>query len=571
MRGLNLLVFRDGRCRVLAADLRHALIEQLQTVDGGSLDSRVALLLRAGELECGVADVNSKCVLPFAELTDCLAEVLLGGQPTNIQDTKEAVARTLLPECVSVSRPEGFAYYALHPLAYAQVLKELPGLPKKIVVVGIRTIGATLSAVTAAGARLRGVDAVRFTVRPGGHPYNRHTEFSSEELQIIHRGISCSAGFLIVDEGPGLSGSSFLSVAEALEAAGVAQGKIVLLPAHEPNAETLCSANAVERWRRYRRVAVSGDSYATVNASIFVGGGQWRSRLLLGESAWPAVWSSMERVKYLVPADDRQLRLFKFSGLGHYGDSVFKREQRAAAAGFAPIPRKEEHGFVSYPWLTGRPMSANDLSAGVLARMAAYCAYRKQAFAIDLTDLLSLRQMAEHNLHELGFDLPVALQLKHPVIADGRMQPHEWILTQEGQILKTDSGSHGDDHFYPGATDIAWDLAGAIVEWQMNATESAEFLDVYRRASGDNAAARIDGFIRAYAVFRFAYCMMAANAMQGTSESTRLEQAAARYAALLNTDPRAAQQPAEEFAPTTLAPSYVSDISRPNVLSYQIK
>ncbi|HET9366405.1 MAG TPA: hypothetical protein VFP71_15470 [Candidatus Angelobacter sp.] len=552
-RGLNLLVFREERRRVLAAGLRHALLEQLQAVvDGGSLDSRIALLLRAGELECGVADVNSKCTLPFAELTDCLAELLLGGQSFDFQIKKETVAQAQLPEWVGVSRPEGFAYYALHPLAYARVLDKLSDLPEKIVVVGIRTIGATLSAVTAAAARLRGSDAVRLTVRPGGHPYNRHTEFSPEELQIIHRGISCSAGFLIVDEGPGLSGSSFLSVAEALEAAGVAPEKIVLLCGHEPNAEALCFANAAERWRRYRCTAVSGDLCKPTNAGIFMGGGQWRSRLLPDESAWPAVWSSMERVKYLVPADDRKLRLFKFSGLGHYGDSVFERERRTAAAGFAPMPRKEEHGFISYPWLDGRPMTAGDLSADVLVRLAAYCAYRKHAFAVDLADLLPLQQMAEHNLHELGFDLMVALQLEHPVIADGRMQPHECILTQEGQILKTDSGSHGDDHFYPGPTDIAWDLAGAIVEWQMNAEQSAEFLDVYRRASGDDAAARIDGFICAYAVFRCAYCMMAANAMQGTEEQERLEQAVAVCTALLDAGPKPARFHAERSEPATL-------------------
>src|SRR5581483_6577185 len=117
-RGLNLLVFRDGRQRVLAAGLRHAHIEQLQAAGDGfdsPVDSRIALLLRAGELECSVADVNSKCALPFAELTDCIAEILLGGQPSHFQNIKEAVTRAPLPEWVSVFRPEGFAYYALHP------------------------------------------------------------------------------------------------------------------------------------------------------------------------------------------------------------------------------------------------------------------------------------------------------------------------------------------------------------------------------------------------------------------------------------------------------------------------
>ncbi|MGZ4845604.1 MAG: hypothetical protein ACXVJ1_12730, partial [Candidatus Angelobacter sp.] len=112
---------------------------------------------------------------------------------------------------------------------------------------------------------------------------------------------------------------------------------------------------------------------------------------------------------------------------------------------------------------------------------------------------------------------------------DGRMQPHEWLLSKEGSLLKTDSGSHGDDHFFPGPTDIAWDLAGAIVEWQMNEEQTTEFLDRYRRASGDDASVRIDGFIKAYAVFRLAYCLMAANAMSGSDEQPRLQRAADVY------------------------------------------
>ena len=165
--------------------------------------------------------------------------------------------------------------------------------------------------------------------------------------------------------------------------------------------------------------------------------------------------------------------------------------------------------------------------------MAEYCAFRLRAFGAELSDLNALQQMADHNLRELGLDLPVELRLEHPVIADGRMQPHEWLLSKDGKLLKTDSGSHGDDHFFPGPTDIAWDLAGAIVEWQMNEQQAAEFLDLYHLASGDDACARIDGFIKAYAVFRAAYCLMAANAMDGSDEQPRLQHAADTYRSFL--------------------------------------
>jgi len=197
------------------------------------------------------------------------------------------------------------------------------------------------------------------------------------------------------------------------------------------------------------------------------------------------------------------------------------------------MPREESDGFVSYPMINGRPLSHGDLSAGILAQMAEYCAFRQRAFVVELSDLNSLQEMADHNLRELGLELPVELRLEHPVIADGRMQPHEWIWSAAGELLKTDSGSHGDDHFFPGPTDIAWDLAGTIVEWQMNEQQTAEFLNRYRRASDDDASARIDGFIKAYTAFRLAYCLMAANAMNGSDEQPRLQQAADAYRKLL--------------------------------------
>ncbi|HKD82237.1 MAG TPA: hypothetical protein VKH81_21270 [Candidatus Angelobacter sp.] len=557
VRGLNLLVFRDGRRRVKGADLKLALLEEPNRSSGASsTDVRISALLRAGELECAIADADAHRATPFVALTDALAKALVDNHlPGNFEELERAVAESSVPEELSVSTAEGFAYYALHPLAYSRVLEKLLDLRKRVVVIGIRSIGATLSAVTAAAAQSRGLNAVRFTVRPAGHPYNRYTEFLPCQLQVIQSGIAHQGQFLIVDEGPGLSGSSFLSVAEALERAGVARQDIFLLCAHEPNPNALCSANAAERWRRFRHETVTGQ--ACVPSGDFIGGGQWRNRLFQDESVWPPIWSTMERVKYLVSADSSERRLFKFGGFGHYGDPVFEREQRVAVAGFGPMPRLEESGFLSYPWLRGRAMAPNDLSREVIHRLAEYCAFRVQAFAIDQADLKPLQEMADHNLAELGFRRPVSLTLEHPVIADGHMQPHEWVLTQEGQIFKTDSGSHGDDHFYPGPTDIAWDLAGAMVEWQMNAAQSEEFLQLYRRASGDNPGSRdpgsrIDDFVRAYTVFRCAYCRMAANVMQGAAEQARLEQASAIYAASLEADSGSGWLPAEESEPAKL-------------------
>src|SRR5262249_4313985 len=348
--GLNLLVFRNCRRRVHGPKLRCALTGQLELLSGSCLTSRVVLhaLLRAGELECGIADAACEAPNPFAQLTDCLALALLGGgAPHDFQNIPKRVARAPVPEGLNITPPEGFAYYALHPLAYAEVLDRLRPLPERVIVVGIRSIGTTLSAVTAAAYRLRGSDVKRLTVRPGGHPYDRRTAFSQDDLRIIQSGLDHAAEFLMVDEGPALSGSSFLSVAEALERVGVQQKKIVLLCGHEPNPDGLCSANAAQRWRHFRSLPVGPEARRPAGTAVFAGAGEWRSRLFLSQLVWPPVWTSLERLKY-ISEENGSKKWFKFEGLGHYGESVLERQQLLAAGGFGAPAREESDGFVSY-------------------------------------------------------------------------------------------------------------------------------------------------------------------------------------------------------------------------------
>jgi len=544
MSGLNLLVFRGDRRRASGKELKAALTAQLEQANThSSHQALLSALLLAGELECGVADSDPEAGRSCQVITDQIAGALLDNNSTcsnnsdfhntDFHSLLAAVRNLAVFEQLSISIPEGFAYYALHPLAYADVMQRLPAF-EHLLIVGIRSIGTTLSAVAAAAARARGIQAERITVRPQGHPYNRTAEFSAEQMAVVSKAVSCGASFAVVDEGPGFSGSSFLAVAEALERAGAPADKITFISGHAPDLDRLCAENAARRWQRFNCIPVAGEARRPTGAIEFIGGGQWRSKVFANECEWPAGWITFERLKYLSSSEKDERRLFKFAGLGHYGDEVLERERKVAAAGFGLMPREESDGFISYPWIvypktSGRPLCPADLSSKVLVRLAEYCAFRMRAFAVELSDLDALQQMAEHNLCELGFDVSVQLRLERPVIADGRMQPHEWLFSAEGKLVKTDSGSHGDDHFFPGPTDIAWDLAGAIVEWQMNEEQAAEFLNLYRLASGDDAKARIYDFIKAYTVFRLAYCLMAANAMNGSDEQPRLQRAAATY------------------------------------------
>src|SRR6476646_4246423 len=121
MSGLNLLVFREDRRRTSGKELKAALTAQIEQLCSHGLQRNLlGALLLAGELECGVAD-SAPAVRSCELLTDQIADPLLAGEsalPFN-SDFQKPAAQSLLEavralpalEQLSVSTPEGFAYY----------------------------------------------------------------------------------------------------------------------------------------------------------------------------------------------------------------------------------------------------------------------------------------------------------------------------------------------------------------------------------------------------------------------------------------------------------------------------
>ena len=520
-----MLVFRDGRRRLAV----RPLLEQLTLAcrDAAVRPGKaLPALLRAGELECGLTDANSAVAARIAALTDAASEALVSSRAMSPAPLAGLANLPELPDHINISVPEGFAYYALHPLDYARVLDEL-ALPRRVLVVGIRSIGTTLSAVVRAALAARGVAASRMTVRPVGHPWARETHFREGERRRIEAERAAGAHFLVVDEGPGLSGSSFLSVAEALVGAGVPQSDITLIGSHEVDAARMCARDAAARWACFRFVATA--PFVTPAGAVELSGGAWRAEL--PEAEWPAAWTQFERRKFRLGET-----LCKFEGLGHYGDAVRDRARRLAELGFSPGVRGEQDGFTAYEFVNGQPLVAKDADEAMLRRMAEYCAVRAREFPAENIDTTALRQLVQVNWREAfgGEVAAPALPVERPVIVDGRTQPHEWLRAPDGRIVKTDAAEHGDDHFSPGPTDIAWDLAGAIVEWGLDSAGAAFLLGDYLRLSGDDAQRRIADYRLAYTLFRLGYCTMAAEATRGSDEEARLRRDAARYRALLS-------------------------------------
>ncbi len=502
-------------------------------------------LIRAGELETALADAGSNDARLAAEITQSLAGALIehpsvsqhrayAGHPCDIR----------VPETVQLSVPEGFAYYALHPAAYAEMVDSIPTVAKAArvgqrlgaAVIGIRSIGSTLSAVVTAALARNNIRAERITVRPAGHVFDRKTYFTAAQLRWIAKARHHGAEFLVVDEGPGMSGSSFLSVGEALLSAGVERRRIRFLCSYEVDPHTLTAPRGAERWRGFQSHWAKTHTPAE-DGLIGIEAGQWRTEFPFPDSVSETSgaglgnvgsWVQMERAKFL--SGDRT-RLFKFVGLGRFGEEVAQRAEALAASGFGPRCLGLNDGYAEYEMLRGRPALRQDVSRAMIDRMADYCAMRALEFRVSGADHSQVEAMARHNYEQEFGVAPewLRLETRHTVICDGRMQPHEWIVGADGIVRKTDGDTHGDDHFFPGPTDIAWDLAGAIVEWEMDRDAQEALLDRFAARSEDDARDRIEAYVAAYAVFRIGFCRMGAAALAGSAEENRLSAAAESY------------------------------------------
>jgi len=535
----NVYVFRDGRRTVsgteLISCLRGALCRLRSTPKHAWQDCVLAALIAAGELECALLDsagsdkASSDSCAIATEFTEALAHAFLTGQTHSHSSMLHRVRRLRAAGCYEVAVQEGFAYYALHPRKVAMVLDGMV-LKSPVAVLGIRSIGTTLSAVAFASLRLRGVACRRLTVRPIGHPYDRRLDVTPELSEWIAR--SADATFLIVDEGPGISGSSFLAVAEALAKCGIESGRIHMIGSRAVDASTLRATNARERWARYRFHVMHNAPLAPEGAGESISGGIWRKRLQCEQCAMPASWTPLEAAQILA-ADERSI--FMFEGFGHYGEATGRRAKLLSSRGFSPRYLGNQCGFGRYDLVPGRALNPGDRSPELLERMASYLALRLAAFTSRTPQSAELESMLRWNWQlEFGEELGRAeaqLRAKHVVICDGCMMPHQWLRRSSGELLKLDAGTHGDNHFFPGACDIAWDVAGAIVEWELEGELRNQFVSEFEARSGDAVAGRLAPYLLAYATFRMGWSKMAARAMQGQFDEALLQRDYEKYRA----------------------------------------
>ncbi|HEX8985596.1 MAG TPA: hypothetical protein VF767_09200 [Bryobacteraceae bacterium] len=526
-----MLVYRTGTERVEpAAELRRLCAAPCAT-PCATREHAADLLIRLGQLESAIADwlfPESDGEHPTARAmrrASLAAAQAFAAPGREFRAALDALAACELPSRAELTTPEGYAYYGVYPEAYHDAALRFyrEQRPERAVVLGIRSIGTSLSAVVWAALEQCGCAVESWTIRPRGHPFDRRAMLSEQ----LERSLAAQRGahFAIVDEGPGLSGSSFASVAAKLSALGVPDSRISLFPSWSADAANFRSAEARERWGRHARYAADCERAAPEEGED-ISAGRWRERFLAG-APWPAVQPQHERRKFLRPGS-----IARFAGLGRFGAAKLARAARLAEPGFSPRPLGLSNGFLRLELVPGRPLHGPEAAyRGLQDTLVHYLRFlASEPAAAPGAGFDELLEMIRVNTADAV--APGTLERYReafagaPVCAiDGRMLPHEWLLTPRGYI-KTDSLDHHDGHFLPGPQNIAWDVAGAGVEF---AFEEAALAGFAGRVGGAGLVARLPFYRVAYLAFRIGYARLAREPVAGTPDAARFEALERRY------------------------------------------
>ncbi|URD60788.1 hypothetical protein M8312_13575 [Sphingomonas sp. KRR8] len=427
-----------------------------------------------------------------------------------------------LPSEVMINLAEGYAFYALRPEAIALAARQLRlvGAPR---IIGLRSIGTGLACMAAAAL---GAEPP-ITLRPAGAPFDRRPRMSGELAAELLAG---DPHFVIVDEGPGLSGSSFGGVADWLEDHGAPADRIAFLPSHSGELGPQAQGRHRRRWSHAQRPVASLDEprrdwieqlVGPLTGCTDISGGQWRTLWSANEADWPPIDPTWERRKFLARTGD-DAWLVKWAGLGRHGAAKLALAKELSA--FLPETAGMTHGWLVTRW--------RDDAVPTRPTLPELTSYLRARAALPTpqpgASLETLVAMVRRNA--LPGWLPDLSRLTlRPVITDNRMAAHEWLRRPDGRLLKADALDHHSGHDLIGCQDIAWDVAAAVIELDL-ASSATEQL----RTALEVSVPLLAFYQVAYRAFRIgAHRMSAAALAHSPAERRRHEAAAARHAAAL--------------------------------------
>jgi hypothetical protein len=558
---MNLPSARDAHRSATADELIQRIREDerlLGDARGRELSvAAVRLLIDVGELAQGLLDRElgpggveplSPLGLFVLQLLRAAASIIVKGRPSSEFSTLIAeLERKRLPHALSIVEPEAFTTHAVYPELYARVASQVRR-DEPITVVGIRTVGASLGAVVAEAIGAR--DFV--TVRPAGNAAEPELRTSEPFTRFVAKP---DRVYAIVDDGPKPSGAGFGAVGDWLEARKVPRRNVLLFPNHTGP----LGADTTERhrafWNECQRFAAPLDLASASRLvsptlrppALDISGGVWRKIAFAHEDEYPPVVPERERRKVLVRRAGKRW-LYKFAGLGRYGEAKLERCRALARHGLVPEPKELQHGFLRMEWIEGTrawPLQATGQGSparhALLDGVTRYIEALGASFPAPPTrrgaSIAELFAMASHNARELlgdgsheelrqlkesAGDLDV---LVHPRFTDNKMQGWEWLLARDGRVLKCDALDHATDRGLVGPQDLAWDVAGAFVELRLTPLELGQLVERVSRVRDQHALSRkLSTYLVLYLAFRGGELDLAARTAEAQDRSRLIDE-----------------------------------------------
>ena len=211
------------------------------------------------------------------------------------------------------------------------------------------------------------------------------------------------------------------------------------------------------------------------------------------------------------------------------------------------------HGFLVGSWLEEAlplPLVPEVDRRGLLEAVAAYLSRRVTRLPVDPRERGAtperLFEMTVHNaVKVLGAGASERLdpwrgrlaEIAHrerPILTDNKPHAWEWLLMPDGRILKADALDHTRGNDLVGPQDIAWDLAGAAVELDLDEGELDLLASTVARRSGTPRAdeLQLDFYTLAYLAFQAGRHTLCAEALESMApaEAARMRTAVGRYA-----------------------------------------
>lgn len=435
-----------------------------------------------------------------------------------------------VPAALAARHPRIPAAFRSQDLTHFDVLSlgtkfvaTFPDRKRPVLVTGLRTAGSYFAVLLRSYLESQGYTNVEsVTLRP-------KAGITRVEKEIIARKAAQNCVALLIDEPIATGGTLGKGIALLIKQ-GVAMSNVVLLfPVHKngrnwkshADSEPICACHVLtlehEEWYKHKLISATGPQVLKEyfesqgwDATIDEAGAE-DANTHLNAASEDKYHTRLKRVYSirLSRSDEKVTKqvIAKSVGWGWLGYHAFVGGQRLAK--FVPPIIGLRDGILYSEWVQdhgGMPRSE------VVHTLANYTATRTRDLRLNSesrTDVLRDSQAAR-GIEELAGRLSTAygkaggflkrarikrelaaMQSHEPTLIDARMRSLEWIASA-GSMLKSDFEQHGMGKHQLNLTDPAYDLAEAILHWNLSPAEEQQLLGTYSAQSGDqNVYARI--------------------------------------------------------------------------------